>query len=107
MGAVGWSFATLGDWGWLGSAERGPSLPTGGLAQNWSAVPVRVLMERLAQTSAIDMVLHNGDIGYWDDSFGVDGDLFKFTQEEATDGWFDWVQNVSATLPYMVVPGNQ
>lgn len=104
-GATGWSFATLGDWGWLGSAERGPSIPTGGLAQNWSAVPVRQLLGQLVASKAVSMVMHNGDVGYWDDSFGIDGDLLKFTQEAATDGWFQWIENISQSVPYMVAAG--
>lgn len=63
--SVDFTFAVLADWGYLGSAERGPSLPVGGLALNWSAVPVRELLEDLANAPApISLVLHPGDIVY-------------------------------------------
>ena len=98
------SMAVFGDWGYLGSNERGPSLPVGGLSANWSAVPVRELMEGLAVNDSVQMVLHAGDIGYYDDCFGED--LFKFCYENVTDGWFNWIQNVSSKMPYQVAAGN-
>ena len=51
----------FGDWGYLGSKERGPSLPVGGLSQNWSAVPVRELLEGLKNNGSLDMILHAGE----------------------------------------------
>lgn len=100
------SLAVLGDWGYLGSKERGPSIHTGGLAQNWSAVPVRTLLEGLKNNGLIDMILHTGDISYADDGFGVDGDLLRFTYEDVYDAWGNWIQNLSAHLPYHVSVGN-
>jgi hypothetical protein len=97
------SMAVFGDWGYLGSKERGPSLPTGGLQTNWSAVPVRELMEGLVVNGSVQLVLHAGDVGYQDDCFGED--LLKFCYENITDAWFNWIQNVSAVLPYHVSPG--
>lgn len=113
-GATGWSFVNFADWGYLGTEERGPSIPVGGLATNWSAVPVRTLLERLVVGGdptlppQPELVLLNGDIGYWDDSFGDNNgvDFFAFTQELITDAWFEWVQNVTATRPFMVTQGN-
>ena len=53
--------AVFGDWGYLGSKERGPSLPVGGLSLNWSAVPVRELLEDLKNSNKLDMILHAGE----------------------------------------------
>lgn len=99
------SLAVFGDWGYLGSKERGPSLPVGGLALNWSAVPVRELLEDLKNDGKIQMVLHTGDIGYYDDCFGEH--LLKFCYENVTDGWFNWIQNLSSVMPFHVSAGNQ
>lgn len=96
------SFITFGDWGYLGSKERGPSLPVGGLYANWSAVPVRELLETLKDN--ITLVLHTGDIVYADDAFGEHP--LEFQYENVNDGWFDWISNVSASRPYMVSVGN-
>ena len=98
------SMAVFGDWGYLGSAERGPSLPVGGLSTNWSAVPLRELMEGLAVNNSVQMVLHAGDIGYYDDCFGED--LLKFCYENVADAWFNWIQNVSSAVPFLVACGN-
>ena len=54
------NFAVFGDWGYLGSKERGPSIPAGGLSTNWSAVPVRELLEGLKNNHSIDLILHTG-----------------------------------------------
>ena len=50
--------AVLGDWGYLGSKERGPSIPVGGLSANWSAVPVRQTMEALKSESESEALKH-------------------------------------------------
>ncbi len=97
--------AVLGDWGYLGSKERGPSIPVGGLSANWSAVPVRQTMEALKNNGSIQMVLHVGDIIYADDSFGEHP--LEFQYENVTNGWFNWIQNVSGTMPYHVSVGNR
>jgi len=95
-GALPVAFATFGDWGYLGSKERGPSLPVGGLSLNWSAVPVRQLLEALKDAHAVDLVVHTGDINYADDGFGEHP--LEFTYENVTDGWFAWIQCGSFVL---------
>ena len=99
------NLAVFGDWGYLGSKERGPSIPAGGLSQNWSAVPVRELLEDLKDAGKISLVLHTGDLIYADDSFGEHPAQFFY--EKVNDGWFDWIQNLSATMPYHVAAGNR
>ena len=99
------SMAVFGDWGYLGSKERGPSLPVGGLSSNWSAVPVRELLEDLKDAGKISMILHAGDLVYADDAFGEHP--LQFQYENVTDGWFNWIQNLSASLPYHVSVGNR
>ena len=90
-------FATFGDWGYLGSKERGPSLPVGGLQLNWSAVPVRELLETWKNDGNMSFILHTGDIVYADDGFGEHP--LEFTYENVTTGWFSWIQNLSASFP--------
>ena len=97
--------AVFGDWGYKGSKERGPSIPTGGLSSNWSATPVRELLESLKDAGAIQMIQHSGDISYSDDAFGEHP--LKFGYEEITDAWFNWIQNLSATMPYHISVGNR
>jgi hypothetical protein len=97
--------AVFGDWGYLGSKERGPSIPSGGLQTNWSAVPVRDLLETLKNNNSIDMVLHTGDISYSDDSFGEHP--LEFTYEDIYDDWMNWIQNLSAVMPYHISTGSE
>ncbi|EDQ89016.1 uncharacterized protein MONBRDRAFT_25809 [Monosiga brevicollis MX1] len=98
------SFALFGDMGYLGSAERPMVVATGGLQKNWSAVPVRTLLESLKDTKAIDFIWHLGDIGYADDAFSHAP--LKFGYESAYNGYMNWIQNLTATMPYMVSVGN-
>ncbi len=34
------------------------------------------------------------------------GDLLEFTYEQVYDGFMTWMENITATIPYMVSPGN-
>lgn len=52
----------------------------------------------------MSFVLHTGDINYADDSFGEHP--FEFNYEKVANGWFNWIQNISASMPYMVSVGN-
>ena len=54
------TMAILADWGYLGSKERGPSLPLGGLHANWTATLTRELLESLASSGNISAVLIPG-----------------------------------------------
>ena len=45
-----------------------------------------------------------GDIGYVDDSYAHH--LLGFSYESAYNGYMNWLQNVTARMPYMVSPGN-
>ncbi|KAJ9453447.1 Acid phosphatase [Diplonema papillatum] len=98
------SISWFGDMGYLGSAERPELIPGGGLKLNWSAVPSRVSLEKLKNEGKIDFVWHVGDIGYADDSF--DTDLIGGRYERCYNGFVNWMQNLSATMPYAVSPGN-
>ena len=50
--------AVFGDWGYLGTAQRGAELPFSGLASNWSAVPTWSLLQGLK--NELDLVYHVG-----------------------------------------------
>ena len=91
-----------------------------------SATYSRITLERLKNAGEIDMVLnllsflplfsrflvtpflcqvwHVGDIGYVDDSYAHH--LTGLTYESAYNGYMNWLQNVTALMPYMVSPGN-
>lgn len=99
------NMAVFGDWGYLGSKERGPSIPSGGLQANWSAVPVRDLLETLKNNQSIDLLVLSGDISYSDDGFGEHP--LEFTYENIYDGWMNWIQNISAVMPFHVSPGSE
>lgn len=97
------SLAAFGDWGYLDSVQRPLRSPAvAGLVKNWSAIPVRDRLEALRHK--IDMIWHLGDIGYADDAFSHG--LFTFLYEECYNGFMNWIQNLSAVMPYMVSPGN-
>lgn len=100
------NLVAFGDWGWLGTAERGPALGVGGLQLNWSAVPARQLLESLHRNGSADLVWNIGDMAYADDAFGYWADLLKFDYENVYDSWMSWIENVSSTTPFMVAPGN-
>ena len=95
--------------GYLDSDLRPPKIPHGddpyhGLNKVWSATYSRNMLESLKNSGDIDWVFHVGDIGYVDDSFA--SAPLKFTYEEVYDGYMDWLQNLTSTMPYMVAPGN-
>eukprot|EP00730_Choanoeca_flexa_P015560 TRINITY_DN7174_c0_g1_i1.p1 TRINITY_DN7174_c0_g1~~TRINITY_DN7174_c0_g1_i1.p1 ORF type:complete len:483 (+),score=102.42 TRINITY_DN7174_c0_g1_i1:1170-2618(+) len=96
--------SVFGDMGWLGSKERPMVVTVAGLKKNWTAVPTRQVMEDLKNEQAIDMVWHLGDIGYADDAFAHHP--AKMSYEEAYNGYMNWLQNVTSTVPYMVAAGN-
>jgi len=73
-----------------------------GLVRNWSATVTRRRLEALKDK--FDMVWHLGDIAYADDAFGHA--LFGFSYETCYNGFMNWMQNLSATMPYMVSVGN-
>jgi Purple acid Phosphatase, N-terminal domain len=100
------TIAAFGDWGYLGSKERGPSIPVGGLEMNWSATLVYDLLQSWVNNSEIDFILLSGDISYSDDSFGVLGNLLKFTYETVQDAWFRWIALLNA-VPFMVSVGSE
>jgi acid phosphatase type 7 len=98
------SLAIFGDWGYLDSVQRPMVLPTGGLQRNFSATLTRELLETLRVTGQIDGVWNVGDIAYQDDGFGHDPIAFEY--EPVMSGWQAWVENLTATMPYLVSPGN-
>lgn len=98
------SLAIFGDWGYLDSVQRPMVITTGGLVKNFSATLTRELLETLRVTGQIDGVWHVGDIAYQDDGFGHDPIAFEY--EPVMAGWQSWIENISATLPYLVAVGN-
>jgi len=52
----------------------------------------------------LDAIWHVGDIGYADDGFAHDPVLSQY--EKSYNGFMNWIQELSATMPYMVSPGN-
>mmetsp|Transcript_4421 Transcript_4421/g.12067 ORF Transcript_4421/g.12067 Transcript_4421/m.12067 type:complete len:485 (-) Transcript_4421:91-1545(-) len=96
------SVSVFGDMGWEDSAQRPMEIHVDGLVRNWSATVTRRRLE--AMKGSFDMVWHLGDIAYADDAFAHK--LLGFTYEECYNGWMNWMQNLSATMPYMVSVGN-
>eukprot|EP00854_Cymbomonas_tetramitiformis_P013329 gene13329-15748_t len=90
--------------GYLGSAERPMKISTDGLVKNWSALPARQTLEKLKNEGSIDLIWHVGDIGYIDDAFAHHP--VEFTYEKVYNEYMNWIQNLTAVLPYMVSPGN-
>lgn len=72
------------------------------------AVDSRRRLEALKDSS--DTLIHLGDIGYADDTFlhpeGAPGCFEQFCYESAYDKYMDWMENITDSLPYMVVAGN-
>ncbi len=93
----------FGDMGYLGSAERPMEITIAGLKKHWSAVPTRQTLEQLKDRREIDLIWHVGDIGYIDDAFAHDP--LHFVYEEAYNGYMNWLENLTSTIPYMVSPG--
>jgi len=102
------NLAVFGDMGYLDSVAR-PVGVLGSLtmAGNWSATFSRETLEKWKNSGEIDMVWHVGDVGYADDAvFHTLKTLVQFEYENAYNGYMDWIQNLTATMPYHVVPGN-
>lgn len=101
-------FAVLGDMGYLDSVQRPMGvLGSKTMAGNWSAVFSRQLMESWKDKKAVNMVWHMGDVGYADDAtFHSMKTLISFEYEDAYNGYMNWIQNLTAVLPYHVCPGN-
>ena len=49
------------------------------------------------------MIWHVGDIDYIDDAFAHEP--LHFVYEEAYNGYMNWLENLTSTMPYMVSPG--
>lgn len=97
----GYSVAVYGDMGYLDSEERPLIIPAVIVKNNWTAVPVRELLEGMKDE--IDWMLLLGDIGYADDAFAHQR---QFAYETINNGYMNWMQNLSSVMPWMVTPGN-
>jgi hypothetical protein len=100
--------SVLGDMGYLDSVQRPMGvLGSKTMAGNWSAVFSHDLLEKQMNNDEIDFVWHVGDVGYADDAtFHTMKTLISFEYEQAYNDYMKWMQNVTAALPYMVLPGN-
>jgi len=102
------SFAVsiFGDWGYEDSDKRPLWVPShiGGLVKKWSAGITRDRLEVLKDTGMFDFVWHLGDIAYSDDAFAHNPVGFEY--EDTYNSWMNWIQNITATMAYMVSPGN-
>eukprot|EP00929_Paragymnodinium_shiwhaense_P015067 TRINITY_DN123078_c0_g1_i1.p1 TRINITY_DN123078_c0_g1~~TRINITY_DN123078_c0_g1_i1.p1 ORF type:complete len:518 (+),score=72.93 TRINITY_DN123078_c0_g1_i1:63-1556(+) len=101
------SLAVYGDMGWLDSDQRPMGAvpviaPHSGLQKHWTATTSRARIETLR--GKIQGIWHLGDIAYADDGFGHK--TLGFTYESVYNGFMNWFQNMSATMPYMVSVGN-
>lgn len=103
----------FGDWGYLDSTLRNPTISVDGMEKNWSASLTRELLETLGPNgpggvgASYDFTWLVGDIAYADDGAFHAGELFNFTYEEIYDGFVNWNENISSTVPLMVSVGNQ
>eukprot|EP01063_Lacrimia_lanifica_P035535 TRINITY_DN6801_c0_g1_i4.p1 TRINITY_DN6801_c0_g1~~TRINITY_DN6801_c0_g1_i4.p1 ORF type:complete len:618 (+),score=245.38 TRINITY_DN6801_c0_g1_i4:49-1902(+) len=105
MGTRPLTMSVYGDMGYLGSKERPMDIKKiDSLSSNWSAVPTREILEGFLDTKKIDAVWHVGDIGYADDSFAHN--IIGGNYEKAYNGYMNWMQNITAAVPYMVSVGN-
>ena len=102
------TMAVFGDMGYMDSVSRPMGiLGSKTMSANWSATFSRETLERWKDNKEIDLVWHVGDVGYADDAvFHTAKTLVQFEYEGAYNGYMDWMQNVTATLPYHVLPGN-
>ena len=106
------SAVIFGDWGYLDSTLRPPSIPVDGMDVNWTASLTRELLETLGPNGPGGAAASNdftwivGDIAYADDGAWHAGELFNFTYEEVYDGFVAWNENISSSVPLMVSPGN-
>lgn len=97
------SVSIFGDIGYLDSDQRPMELHgISGLSKKWSATVSRNRLEAIKDD--LDMVWIVGDISYADDSFTHK--LLSFTYEDTLNDFANWMENVSATRPLMVSPGN-
>lgn len=111
-----WSFTTppavdstvklsmLGDWGYGDSTERKMWITLHGLEKNWSAKYTRALIERQLNAGNVDLMWLLGDIGYIDDCYSHNP--LNLCYEDAYNGFMSNIENVTATVPTMVSPGN-
>jgi len=72
------------------------------LRKKWSATVSRNRLEAIKDD--LDLVWIVGDISYADDAFSHD--LMGFGYENTFNNFANWMENVSATRPFMVSPGN-
>eukprot|EP00286_Rhodomonas_abbreviata_P023490 CAMPEP_0181309894 /NCGR_PEP_ID=MMETSP1101-20121128/12269_1 /TAXON_ID=46948 /ORGANISM="Rhodomonas abbreviata, Strain Caron Lab Isolate" /LENGTH=448 /DNA_ID=CAMNT_0023416433 /DNA_START=92 /DNA_END=1438 /DNA_ORIENTATION=+ len=100
--------AIFGDMGYMDSDARPMGvLGNKTMAGNWSATYSREILESWKDNGEIDMVFHVGDVGYADDAvFHTLKTLFQFEYEPAYNGYMNWIQNLTAAMPYHVTPGN-
>lgn len=98
------SISVFGDLGYLDSVQRPMEVVFSYLVKDWSAMETRRQIENLYSAGAIDFIWHIGDIGYADDAF--DSHPSSFFYEDVYNGYMRWFENISNTIPYMVLPGN-
>eukprot|EP00434_Breviolum_minutum_P043017 symbB.v1.2.038317.t1/scaffold5927.1/size22389/3 len=98
------SMAVFGDMGYESSVERPMVITLHGLEKKWSAQESRATLEKWKDEKSIDFIWHVGDIGYMDDSYAHSP--VRFTYETAYNGYLNWLQNLTASMAYMVSPGN-
>ena len=102
--SASFSMAVFGDMGWENSTKRPMWITSHGLRKNWSATESRNLLEKWKDEKSMDFIWHVGDIGYMDDSFAHAP--LGVTYESSYNGYMNWLQSLSSTMPYMVSPGN-
>jgi len=100
--------AIFGDMGYLDSEARPMGiLGSKTMAGNWSATFSRQTLETWKDKGEIDMVFHVGDVGYADDAaFHTMATFVQLEYEGAYNGYMNWIQNLTSTMPYHVTPGN-
>jgi len=77
-----------------------------GFGETGQAVASRKRMEILAKSMDTDFTIHVGDVGYADDSLLHGSCAEDFCYESSMDGYMTWMENLTDTKPYMVLPGN-
>jgi len=98
------AMSIFGDWGWLDSTQRPMKVAVDGLQKHWSATETRTWLESAKDKGIYSSLWHLGDIGYVDDAFAHTP--LEFGYEKAYNGFMNWIQNISAVMPYMVSVGN-
>ena len=94
----------FGDMGYLDSAQRPMVISGSGLVKTWSASLSRTRLEVLKNNRQLDWIWHLGDIGYIDDAYAHHP--FEFTYEKTYNDYMNWLQNLTASMPYHVSVGN-